>query len=116
MVAQANEGSVIADRDYAGGGGELTVEVFSPRVPEPMKFTWSKSLKVGDAADQAAKAFGYEAGNPTLLDKAGHVLDRDKTLSEAGVRDFRHAGTDRQGRRSLNRHDSARSDRRCDRR
>ena len=88
MVAQANEGSVIADRDYTGDGGELTVEVFSPRVPEPVKFNWSKSLKVGDAADEAAKAFGYEAGNPTFLDKAEHVLDRDKTLSEAGVRDF----------------------------
>ena len=42
MVAQANEGSVIADRDYTGGGGELTVEVFSPRVPEPKKFTWAE--------------------------------------------------------------------------
>ncbi len=88
MVVQANEGSVIADRDYAEGGGELAVEVFSPRVPEPMKFTWSKFLKVGDAADQAAKAFGYEAGNPALVDKDGHVLDRDKTLSEAGIRDL----------------------------
>ncbi len=88
MVAQADEGSVIAACDYTGGGGELTVEVFSPRVPEPVKFTWSKSLKVGDAADEAAKALGYEAGKPTLLDKAGHVLDREKTPSEAGVRDL----------------------------
>ena len=87
MVAQANEGSGIADRDHTGDGGELTVEVFSPRVPEPRKFTWPKSLKVGDAADEAAQAFGYEAGKPALLDKSGHVLDRDKTLSEAGVRD-----------------------------
>ena len=87
MVAQANEGSVNADRDSAGGGSEVTVEVFSPRVPEPKRFTWSKSLKVGDAADEAAKAFRYEAGNPTFLDKTEHVLDRDKTLSEAGVRD-----------------------------
>ena len=43
---------------------------------------------MGDAAGQAAKTFGYEAGNPTLLDKAGRVLDRDKTLSEVGVWDF----------------------------
>ncbi len=28
MVAQANEGSAIPDRNPAGGGGELTVEVF----------------------------------------------------------------------------------------
>ena len=88
MVAQGNEGSASADRAPAGGDGELTVEVFSPRVPEPKKFTWSKSLKVGDAADEAAKAFHYEAGNPTFLDKGEHVLDRDKTLLEAGVRDF----------------------------
>ena len=88
MVAEGNEGSAVADRGPAGGGGELTVEVFSPRVPEPKKFTWSKSLKVGDAADEAAKAFDYEAGNPTFVDKAGHMLDRDKTLLEAGVRDF----------------------------
>lgn len=88
MVAQANEGSATADRNAAGGGGELTVLVYSPRVPEPQKFTWSKSLKVGDAADQAAKAFNYEAGNPTFVDKSDHVLDRDKTLVEAGVRDF----------------------------
>ena len=47
MVAQANKGSAIPDRNPAGGGGELTVEVFSPRVSEPKKFTWSKSLKVG---------------------------------------------------------------------
>ena len=58
MVTQANEGSVITDRDFTGGDGELTVEVFSPRVPEPMKFTWSKSLKVGAAADLAVKVFG----------------------------------------------------------
>ena len=88
MVAQVNEGSAVADRNDAGGGGELTVEVFSPRVSEPKKFTWSKSLKVGEAADEAAKAFNYEAGNPTFVDKSGHVLDRDKTLFEAGVQDF----------------------------
>ena len=88
MGVQASEGSGATDRKDAGGGGELTVEVYSPRVPEPKKFSWSKSLKVGDAADEAAKAFDYEAGNPTFVDKAEHVLDRDKTLLEAGVRDF----------------------------
>lgn len=87
MAAQGKEGSAVADKDD-DGGGELTVEVFSPRVPEPKKFTWSKSLKVGEAADEAAKAFDYEAGNPTLVDKDGHVLDRGKTLFEAGVQDL----------------------------
>lgn len=88
MVAQSNKGSAITDRDFSSDAGELTVEVFSPRVSESMKFNWSKSLKVGDAADKAAKAFGYEAGNPTFIDKTKQVLDRDKTLFEAGVHDF----------------------------
>ena len=75
---------------YAVGrlNAPYAVEVFSPRVPEPKKFTWSKSLRVGDAADQAAKAFDYEAGTPTFQNKDGKVLDRDKTLIEANVRDF----------------------------
>ena len=77
-----------AKPDRATGGGDLTVEVYSPRVPEPRKFTWPKSLTVGEAADQVAKAFGYEAGNPTFQDKDGKVLDRDKSLVEAGIRDF----------------------------
>ncbi len=88
MVVQANEGSEMKNRDFTGDGGKLTFEVFSPRVPESKKFTWSKSLRVGDAAVLAAKAFGYEAGNPTFIDNAGNVLDHDKTLSGAGVRDF----------------------------
>ena len=76
------------DRDATEGGGNLTVEVFSPRVPEPKKFTWPKSRPVGEAADEAAQAFDYEAGSPTFQNKAGTVLARDKTLLEAGIRDF----------------------------
>ena len=87
MVVQKNDASEPVDLNVPGGG-ELTVQVFSPRVPDPKKFTWSKSLKVGDAADQAAEAFNYEAGNPTFVDKGDHVLDRNKTLFEAGVQDF----------------------------
>lgn len=69
-------------------GNELTVEVFSPRSPEPRKFTWPKSQLVGDAADEAAKAFGYERGTPTFQNKEKLDLPRDKTLVEAGVTDF----------------------------
>lgn len=68
--------------------GELTLEIYSPREPESKKFHWSKLITVGEAADQAAKAFNYEAGNPTFVDKAGHVFDRDKTLLETGIQDF----------------------------
>ena len=66
---------------------ELTVEVYAPRSPEPKKFTWPKSTLVGVAADEAAKAFGYETGTPTFQDKENLDLPRDKTLSEVGVRD-----------------------------
>lgn len=83
MVASSSD-----DRDPIKGSGDLTVEVFSPRVPEPKKFTWPKSRKVGEAADEAAKAFHYEAGTPTFLDKNERVLDREKSLFDAGVRDF----------------------------
>lgn len=88
MNVQSHGGPSNADRDRGGGGGDLTVEVFSPRVPEPKKFSWSKSLRVGDAAAEAARAFDYEAGAPTLQNKEGKILDRDKTLIEAGIRDF----------------------------
>ena len=69
-------------------GAELTVEVFSPRVPEAKKFTWAKSLEVGDAADEAATAFHYEAGKATFINKDGKVLKREETLIEAGVQDL----------------------------
>ena len=88
MVRQGANDSTVSDRDPDKGGGELTVEVFSPRVSEPKKFTWPKSLKVGEAADEAANAFQYEAGTPVFLDENGRVLNREKTLFEAGVKDF----------------------------
>lgn len=81
-----NEGTATVDRTV--GGAELTIEVFSPRFPEPKKFTWAKSLRVGDAADEAAKAFHYEAGTPTFINKDEKALKREETLIEAGVQDF----------------------------
>ncbi len=88
MSIASIESSAITDRNHAKVGGELTVEVFSPRSAQSMKFSWPKSLQVGEAADQAAKAFGYEAGNPTFQVKTGEVLNREKTLIEAGIHDF----------------------------
>ena len=76
----------IQDKDVTGG--EFTVEVFSPRTPEPMKFTWPKLIEVGKAADEAAQAFKYEAGTPTFQNKDGRVLGREETLLKAGVKDF----------------------------
>lgn len=62
------------------------VVVFAPRSTEPKAFEWSKHLSVGEAADQAAAAFGYSGGTPSLA-KADEVLDRGKQLVAAGVRD-----------------------------
>lgn len=68
---------------------ELTVTVFAPRDPDGQKFTWSRHLTVGAAAQEAAQAFGYAPGTPTLA-KDGVALDRDKQLAAAGVRDGDH--------------------------
>jgi len=65
---------------------DVTVEVFAPRQAEPRKFTWELTKLVGDAAREAAKAFGYEGGDPTL----GHgekIFKRDETLAAAHVHD-----------------------------
>lgn len=66
----------------------LIVEVFAPRDPDPKKFTWPKTTLVGAAADEAAEAFKYEAGTPTLQNKDRKVLDRSETLAAAGVHSF----------------------------
>jgi len=65
---------------------DLEVRVFAPRSTEPKTFQWSRHLSVGAAADEAAAAFGYAGGTPTLA-KGDDVLDRDKQLVAAGVRD-----------------------------
>ena len=68
-------------------GHEIRVIVFAPRSPEPKEFQWQRDLKVGEAAQQAAKAFGYQAGNPGLQTE-GHrprVLDNSKTLEQEHV-------------------------------
>ena len=90
MSMQDNEQSEKEERErpHPLSGGELTVEVFAPRVPIPKKFTWLKTLLVGAAADEAAAEFKYEAGTPTLQNKDEKVLDRQQTLLAAGVRDF----------------------------
>ncbi len=65
---------------------EVTVEVYAPRQAEPKKFTWKLSKLVGEAAREAAKAFGYEGGDPTLGHKE-KIFKRDETLDAAHVHD-----------------------------
>jgi hypothetical protein len=76
----------MSQEQHEHGAPTITVRVFSPRQPEPKSFTFAKTLRVGEAAAEAAEAFGYEAGTPSLQ-KGGQVLDRDKPLVAAGVRD-----------------------------
>lgn len=65
----------------------ITVCVFSPTSPDPKEFTWPRSLRVGEAAAQAAAEFGHAPGNPTFRNADGDILDRDRPLVAAGVRD-----------------------------
>ncbi|MFC0028007.1 hypothetical protein ACFFMM_00515 [Micromonospora chaiyaphumensis] len=69
------------------GGPLITVTVFAPRSPEPKTFQFRRNDTVGEAARQVADAFGYQAGNPSLATDDQVVLDRDKTLAGAQVRD-----------------------------
>jgi hypothetical protein len=66
---------------------ELTVIVFAPREPDPKTFELRRTETVRDSARTAADAFGYEGGNPSFETEHHVVLDRDKTLAEAGVQD-----------------------------
>jgi len=70
-----------------GGPPTVTVTVHEPSSPESMSFSWPQSKKVGEAAAEAAAAFGLSAEEPTFQNAAGEVLDRQKPLVAAGVRD-----------------------------
>ncbi len=63
---------------------EVTVEVFAPRQTEPKVFTWPLNWTVGQAAQQAASAFAYQGGNPTL-GRGNETFDRNKTLEQEHV-------------------------------
>jgi hypothetical protein len=61
--------------------------VYAPRSTEPRVYTWPKTVRVGDAAAEVARDFGYQPGTPSFQTTDGEVLDRDKSLVAAGVRD-----------------------------
>lgn len=65
---------------------ELTVTVHAPRSVDAKTFTWKKTTKVGEAATEAADAFGYAEGTPTFQ-KGEEILDRNKPLVAEGVVD-----------------------------
>jgi hypothetical protein len=65
---------------------EITVTVRAPRAREPKEFTWDKTTKIGDAAKEAAEAFGYAGGTPTFQ-KGEEILDRNKPLVAEKIED-----------------------------
>jgi hypothetical protein len=70
------------------GAPTITITVFSPKESEGKEFTFPKTKKVGEAATEAALAFGYAAGSTVSfqnIDKK--VLDRDKPLVAEHVKD-----------------------------
>ncbi len=61
------------------GAPTITVTVFSPKESGGKQFTFPKTKKVGEAATEAALAFGYAAGSTVSFQSADKkVLDRDK--------------------------------------
>lgn len=70
----------------ADGKQEVTVEVKAPRSTDSRTYTWVKTLKVGEAAAEAAADFGYIGQNPSFR-KDDEVLDRQKPLVAEGVED-----------------------------
>lgn len=92
MLSSELEEPELTDQLIPGQTGQkndhqITVLVFAPRSPQPREFTWRKTVKVGAAADEAARAFGYEAGTPTFQNAQEEVLDRNKPLVAEKVRD-----------------------------
>ncbi|MCW9709024.1 hypothetical protein [Fodinibius salsisoli] len=66
---------------------KITVQVYAPRSLDSKEFTWKKNRNVGDAAKEAADAFGYEPEKPPRLQKDDDILDNTKNLVSEGVRE-----------------------------
>jgi hypothetical protein len=75
--------------DDHGHPRTVHVLVFAPRFVEPRPFDWAVTLKVGEAAKEAATAFGYTAGHPGLQTdhEPPRTLENNKTLAEEHVHD-----------------------------
>lgn len=70
---------------------ELMLRVFAPRATDPREFVWVKSMKVADAAQEAASKFGYTGTNVGLQllqpDGTARMLDGNKTLVAEHLKD-----------------------------
>lgn len=63
----------------------ITVKVFVPSSTRPRPFTWAATKTVGEAAKDVAEAWCLETEAPTFQNHCDEVLDRDKSLKDAGV-------------------------------
>lgn len=70
------------------GHDQLHVKVVTPSDSKPREFTFPSTETVGAAATDAANAFGLHPTAPSFeVEPKEVVLDRSKTLAEAGVHD-----------------------------
>ena len=69
------------------GGPTITVTIYVPSSTDPKQFSWPKTIKVGEAAAEAASVWGIDSEAPSFQNAADEVLDRQKPLVAAGVRD-----------------------------
>jgi len=66
----------------------LHVTVVTPSDSKPREFAFSGTETVGAAANDVANAFGLHPTVPSFeVERQELVLDRSKTLAEAGVHD-----------------------------
>lgn len=65
-------------------GKEITITIDAMKIDEPETFTFEKTMKVGEVAEEAADEFGYDDDGFTLQ-RGEEVLDSDKPLVAAGV-------------------------------
>ena len=73
--------------DKPQGPPTFTLTVYEPSEVEPKVFTWAKTMKVSDAAQEAASTFKVQVKIPTFENAQHEILDRNKPLVAAGVRD-----------------------------
>jgi hypothetical protein len=87
-----------SDPEYEDPGGEagarkpehIVLVVYAPKDPHAKRFRFPLADTVGAAAQVAAEAFGYAAGNPSFQVKEDPVLDRSLTLEQAGLHNHEH--------------------------
>jgi hypothetical protein len=77
----------VEGQGQGSGSNEISVTVFSPRIPDPRQYTWPRNKRVGEAAREAANDFGHTGGAPGFQNAAKKVLANSKPLVAEGVRD-----------------------------